>query len=115
MERVQLAAAADRDAFLRGVEEVVVQQAGVPEEARAALKSAVASWGADVPTSWFEHETETIAGMQPLLQKDAVLEAGRRQVGLMQRIVSDIGLDAAKADQVRKSPVILAPWVKKPN
>ena len=83
------------------------------EEGRAALKSLVAAWAVDVPGSWFEKNTESLGGMQPLFTKDLVLDVARRQVGLVQKIVSDLGLEPAKADQVRKSPVIFAPLVKR--
>jgi len=103
----------DRASFLERMEGTIVERAGIPAERREALHALVAAWGADIPEAWFAKETDSVMGMQPMLTKDAVLDAARRELALVQRILGELGLEGSVADSIRRSPVIFVPWVRK--
>ena len=103
----------DRDAYAAALVKGISDRSKVPAENLQALQGVVTQWAADLPAAWFEKDTETLAGMQPMIMADQVIEVGRRLIGLVQKVSSDIGLDEATANAMRKSPVIVVPWIKK--
>jgi RNA polymerase sigma factor (sigma-70 family) len=105
--------AKDREAYAAALENGMVERFKIPAERREALRGLIAQWAADLPEAWFEAETESLSGMQPLLKKDLVLDVGRRLLGLVQRVTAELGLDEPIAKHIRQSPVILVPWVRK--
>ncbi len=103
----------DRDAFASQIGQQLVTRSKAGPERKEAIQAAAAAWAADLPDAWFEKDTETLGGMQPILPVAFVEELGRRQLPLLQRVAGDLGLpeDASKA--VRGLPIVFFPWVKK--
>lgn len=104
--------AKDRDGFLTQVEQAFVDRAGFPADRREDLRVQVRNWGADLPQDWFTKETETIMGIQPVLNVTAIQEFGRRQLALFRRVVDDMGLTEEAARGTRTTGVVVVPVIR---
>ena len=103
----------DRDEYASRLESTLIERFGMPAEKREAVRAIVAPWVAELPAAWFEVEMDLMAGAGPIISKDLVIEVGRRELPLMQRLMADLGLEAAVVASLRGSHLIFVPWYRK--
>lgn len=103
----------DRDAFAADVGKQLAAVAKAGPDRKEAVHAAAAAWAAELPEAWFEKDTETLSGMQPIMAVAFVEELGKREVPLLQKVAGDLGLPEESAKAVRGLPVVFFPWVKK--